>query len=311
MRINYSGELGARGHRQGPDPGDDRPPRHRRHGRPRGRVRRAGDRGALDGGPDDDLQHDDRGRRPRRHDRPRRDDLRVGRGPARRARRTSTPRSSAGASCRPTTGAELRHRGRDRRRRASRRWSPGARTPGMVVEVTDAVPDPAALDAPADRETAERALAYMALEPGTPMTRDRARPRLHRLLHQLADRGPARGGRDRRGPQGRATRCARWSSPAPQQVKAQAEAGGPRRGLPRRRLRVARGRLLDVPRDEPRHPGRGRALRLDLEPQLRGPPGQGRAHPPGQPADGRGGGDRGPLRRHPGLERDAMRGRST
>jgi 3-isopropylmalate/(R)-2-methylmalate dehydratase large subunit len=42
-------------------------------------------------------------------------------------------------------------------------------TPGMVVEVTDAVPDPARLDSPADRESAERALAYMALEPGTPM----------------------------------------------------------------------------------------------------------------------------------------------
>ena len=34
--------------------------------RPRRRVRRPGDRGALDGGPHDDLQHDDRGRRPRR-----------------------------------------------------------------------------------------------------------------------------------------------------------------------------------------------------------------------------------------------------
>ncbi len=42
--------------------------------------------------------------------------------------------------------------------------------PGMVVEVTDAVPDPAAMESPADRESAERALAYMALEPGTPMT---------------------------------------------------------------------------------------------------------------------------------------------
>ena len=64
----------------------------------------------------------------------------------------------------------LRRRGRGRRRRASRRWSPGARTPGMVVEVTDSVPDPAALESPADRESAERALAYMALSPGTPMT---------------------------------------------------------------------------------------------------------------------------------------------
>jgi 3-isopropylmalate/(R)-2-methylmalate dehydratase large subunit len=42
--------------------------------------------------------------------------------------------------------------------------------PGMVVEVTDSVPDPAANDASADRESAERALRYMDLEPGTPMT---------------------------------------------------------------------------------------------------------------------------------------------
>jgi 3-isopropylmalate/(R)-2-methylmalate dehydratase large subunit len=42
-------------------------------------------------------------------------------------------------------------------------------TPGMVVEVTEAVPDPARLDSPVGREAAERALAYMALEPGTPM----------------------------------------------------------------------------------------------------------------------------------------------
>jgi 3-isopropylmalate/(R)-2-methylmalate dehydratase large subunit len=43
-------------------------------------------------------------------------------------------------------------------------------TPGMVVEVADAVPDPDALDSPADRESAERALSYMGLEAGTPMT---------------------------------------------------------------------------------------------------------------------------------------------
>jgi 3-isopropylmalate/(R)-2-methylmalate dehydratase large subunit len=42
-------------------------------------------------------------------------------------------------------------------------------TPGMVVEVTDSVPDPGAMDSPADREAAERALAYMALQPHTPM----------------------------------------------------------------------------------------------------------------------------------------------
>src|SRR6476646_8279149 len=43
-------------------------------------------------------------------------------------------------------------------------------TPGRVVQVTDAVPEPARWgEAPADREAAERAIAYMALEPGTPM----------------------------------------------------------------------------------------------------------------------------------------------
>ncbi len=43
-------------------------------------------------------------------------------------------------------------------------------TPGMVVQVTDQVPDPDRMDSPADREAAERALAYMDLRPGTPMT---------------------------------------------------------------------------------------------------------------------------------------------
>ena len=42
-------------------------------------------------------------------------------------------------------------------------------TPGMVVEVTEPVPDPSRIDSPMDRESAERALAYMALEPGTSM----------------------------------------------------------------------------------------------------------------------------------------------
>ncbi|HEY7562695.1 MAG TPA: 3-isopropylmalate dehydratase large subunit [Gaiellaceae bacterium] len=39
--------------------------------------------------------------------------------------------------------------------------------PGMVVPVDAVVPDPADLDDPVERDAAERALAYMALEPGT------------------------------------------------------------------------------------------------------------------------------------------------
>jgi 3-isopropylmalate/(R)-2-methylmalate dehydratase large subunit len=43
-------------------------------------------------------------------------------------------------------------------------------TPGMVVEVTGRVPSPDEFAEAADRETAERALTYMGLEAGTPIT---------------------------------------------------------------------------------------------------------------------------------------------
>jgi len=41
--------------------------------------------------------------------------------------------------------------------------------PGMVVPVTGVVPDPAGVEDPDERAAVERALAYMALEPGTPI----------------------------------------------------------------------------------------------------------------------------------------------
>ena len=41
--------------------------------------------------------------------------------------------------------------------------------PGMVAKITDRVPDPASFDTPAERESAERALIYMGLEPNTPI----------------------------------------------------------------------------------------------------------------------------------------------
>jgi 3-isopropylmalate/(R)-2-methylmalate dehydratase large subunit len=43
--------------------------------------------------------------------------------------------------------------------------------PGMVRAVTERVPAPEEFDAPADREATERALAYMDLQPGTPIER--------------------------------------------------------------------------------------------------------------------------------------------
>ncbi len=42
--------------------------------------------------------------------------------------------------------------------------------PGMVARVSDRVPDPASFAEPAQQEAAERALAYMDLEPDTPIT---------------------------------------------------------------------------------------------------------------------------------------------
>ena len=84
---------------------------------------------------------------------------------------------------------------------------------------------------------------------------------------------------------------------------------GPRRDLQGGRRRVARRRLLDVPGHEPRPARARRAQRVDVQPQLRGPAGQGRAHPPGVGAGRRR--HRGPrhalLARRPRARRDRRR----
>ena len=147
-----------------------------------------------------------------------------------------------------------------------------------------------------------------------------ARARVHGARGRHADRGDPRSTASSSAPaptraSATCARPPRWSRgrkvaasvsamvvPGSQQVKAAGRGRGSRRGVPRRRLRLALGRLLDVPGHEPRHPPARRALRVDLEPQLRGTPGPRRAHSPGQPEDGRRGRDRGPLRRHPGWE---------
>ena len=76
--------------------------------------------------------------------------------------------------------------------------------PGMVVEVTDSRPRPGRDWTP--RPTANRPSApsaYMALAARHADDRDRPGTGLHRLLHQQPNRGPARGGRGCRRPQGR------------------------------------------------------------------------------------------------------------
>ena len=173
-----------------------------------------GDRRAADREPDDDLQHDDRGRRPRRDDRARRDDLRVRPRPPGRARGHRRRDRALAASCRPT-----------RARRFDREVDVDASelspmvtwgtTPGMVVEVTDAVPDPEKMDSPADREAAERALAYMDLKPGTPITEiPLERIFIGSCTNSRISR-PARGGLAASTGGRSPRRCAAWSSPAP------------------------------------------------------------------------------------------------
>src|SRR5689334_4379553 len=59
--------------------------------------------------------------------------------------------------------------------------------------------------------------------------------------------------------------------------------------------------MLDVPRHEPRCARARGALRVDLEPQLRGAPGPRRAHAPRQPGDGSGRCSCGAVRRRSGA----------
>ena len=136
------------------------------------------------------------------------------------------------------------------------------------------------------RDSITKALKYMGLEGGKPLLGHAYRRGLHRKLHQRAHlRSAHRRGRAQ-GPQGE-----RQGARAGGARVAGSQAPGHRRGaagdLPRRRLRMARARLLHVHRHE-RRPAFARPVqRFHQQPQFRRPAGQGRAHVPGQPADRR------------------------
>src|SRR5665213_2170062 len=115
-------------------------------------------------------------------------------------------------------------------------------------------------------------------------------------MHQCPDRGPAR--RRERGRGQARSLIGSGDGGAGFDVREEGGRGrGPRRNLQGGRFRVAQRRLLDVPGHEPRHPCSRRALRLDEQPQLRGPAGLGRPDASHEPADGGGGGHHRPHRR--------------
>jgi 3-isopropylmalate/(R)-2-methylmalate dehydratase large subunit len=98
-------------------------------------------------------------------------------------------------------------------------------SPEMVVSIEDRVPDPdRERDASAAKDGARAGVHGLA--PNVPMTRHPHRQGLHRLVHELADRGSARGRERRaRAPRSVATCGSRWSCRF-RLVKAQAEAEG-------------------------------------------------------------------------------------
>jgi 3-isopropylmalate/(R)-2-methylmalate dehydratase large subunit len=121
-----------------------------------------GDRGALDGGPDDDLQHDDRGRRPRGMIAPDETTFAWFEEQARPGAPADLEAAIAGwRELRTEDGASFDKEIVVDAAALSPQVTWGT-TPAMVAQVTGAVPQPRS-------EGDERALKYMGLEAGTPI----------------------------------------------------------------------------------------------------------------------------------------------
>ena len=161
-------------------------------------------------------------------------------------------------------------------------------SPEMVTTIDGAVPDPDAEKDPVKREGIERALRYMGLAPRTRITDIR----IDKVFigsctnSRIEDLREAAWVVKRLGKRVASSVKLAMVVPGSGLVKAQAEREGPARDLSRGRLRLARARLFDVPGDERRSARAGRALRLDQQPQLRGPAGRRWPHPPGFAGDG-------------------------
>ena len=170
--------------------------------------------------------------------------------------------------------------------------------PGMVIPVTGRVPDPASFDSPTERAAAERALEYMGLEPNTPMQNvsidnvfigSCTNSRIEDLRAAAAVV---------KGRKAHANVHA-MVVPGSTAVKIQAEAEGLDRifkdaGLDWREAgcSMCLGMNPDILQPQA-------AVRLHLQPQLRGAAGTRRPDAPGKPPDGGRGCHRRPLCGHP------------
>ncbi len=190
--------------------------------------------------------------RARGHGRARRDDLRIPARPSARADGCATGmrRSRRGSQLRTDDGAEFDTEVYIDATTLSPFVTWGT-NPGQGVPLSASVPDPELMFDDGERQSAEKALAYMDLRPGTAMRDIAGRHRLRRLVHQRAHRGSARGRRRAARPQGRRRRADARRARLDARARA-GRIGGPRRDLHRRRRGVATGRLLDVSRHEPR-----------------------------------------------------------
>jgi 3-isopropylmalate/(R)-2-methylmalate dehydratase large subunit len=174
-------------------------------------------------------------------------------------------------------------------------------SPGMVTGVKSTVPLPDPNASEADQKGFARALEYMGLEPGTPIEEIQIDAAFlgsctnARIEDLRAAAAVVRGYHV-------ATTVRAMVVPGSQAVKAQAESEGLDRIFKEAGFDWREPGCSMCLAHEPGHPLSRRALRLNVQPQLRRPPGPRRTHPPRQPADGRRRRHRRPLHRHPHLE---------